>query len=128
MNRLFYNNKIDIKSVFKATLVSIFSTLIAILIFAFILNIFNLGDGSINVVNQIIKIASVLIGCIVLSKGYRKPNIISFIIVSLFYTVFTFIIFSILNKSFNLDVTLFNDAFFGMVVGCIYYILIGKQK
>ncbi len=126
MKKLAINKNYNLLSIIKALIYSIFTTLICILIFAFILNIFNLGDESINIVNQIIKIVSILIGCFVLNKSL-KSGIVPYILLPLLYTVLTFIIFSALNKSFSLDITLFNDAFFGIITGSIYYFLLGRK-
>ena len=71
------SKKLNFGGVLKGVLSSVFSTLISILIFAFILNIFNLGNESINVINQIIKIISILIGCIILSKSSKNKNVLS---------------------------------------------------
>ena len=127
MRRLAIHKNYQLGAVFKALIYSIFTTLICILIFAFVLNIFNLGDSSINIVNQIIKIISILIGCFVLNKHLKKAGIVPYIILPLLYTILTFIIFSLLNKSFYIDITLFNDAFFGIVTGCIFYLLLGRK-
>ena len=126
MKKTLINKNICFTSLIRATLTSIFTTLIAILIFAFILNIFNMGTESINVVNQLIKIGSILIGCFILNKSCKK-NIVPFIILPFLYTLLTFIIFSLLNKSFSLDITLFNDTFFGIITGCIFYLLIARK-
>ena len=127
MRKIAFNKNYNIITVSKALMYSVFSTLICILIFAFLLNIFNIDNGSISVVNQIIKIVSVLLGCFILKKELKNVGIMPYLLLPLLYTIATFIIFSILSKSFNLDITLFNDAFFGIVTGCIFYLLLGRK-
>lgn len=118
----------NILGLIKSLFISILITLICILIFAFILNIFNLGNESIDVVNQIIKILSIVIGLTFLKKFTNNKSVISFIIFGALYTIVTFLIFSALNQSFYIDVTLFNDAFFATLTCCIYFFLFAKHK
>lgn len=127
MKKTSVKSNLNIFNLLKSTILSIFTTLVSILIFAFILNIFNLGNESIDIVNQIIKIVSIVLGCLFLTKGSKKNNIYEYLLLPLLYTIFTFLIFSALNKSFSLDITLFNDAFFGAVIGSLYYLLLARK-
>ena len=112
----------------KSLFTSVLATLICILIFAFVLNIFSLGNESIDIVNQIIKILSIILGLYVLNKNCNAKNIISFIIFGALYTIITFVIFSILNKSIYIDITLFNDIFFATLTCCIYFFLFARYN
>lgn len=122
------NNKISLGAILKSNILSVFTTLICILIFAFILNIFSLGSECIDIVNQIIKITSIIIGCLSLQKASKNTSISNFVILPIIYTLSTFIIFSLLNGSFYFDITLFNDMFFAVVIGLIYFLLLGRQS
>ena len=127
MKNSYTMKKYNLGAIIKSCIYSVFATLICILIFAFVLNIFSLGSESINIVNQVIKIVSIILGCVILHRTTKKSTIIPYIVLPLLYTILTFIIFSTLNRSFSLNITLFNDAFFGVVVGGIYYLLLGKK-
>lgn len=104
-----------IKSVFASLCLS----LILILIFAFILKYVSISDNTIKIINQVIKIISVLYGIIVLSKKDKTSLFFKGILIGVVYGALSYIIFSLLSGSFNIDITTLNDVAFNGVIGAI---------
>lgn len=105
--------------VIKGSLMALSISLIAICIFAFLLRFFDISEQVIKPINQIIKIASVLLGTFVGLKSCKEMGLITGFFVGLLYTLLAFVIFSILNGEFSFDSTLLNDMIFGGIAGGI---------
>ena len=111
------NNKILLiaKAVFWAVSVS----LLGVLLFAVVIKYTNVSEGAIQPVNQIIKVLSILLGCLVVGKKLQNKGWLWGIIIGVLYTIVAFVIFSILDGTFNLTANLFNDILFGGILGLI---------
>lgn len=106
-------------TVLKGSLFALSISLVLILIFAFILRFVPIKDEAIAPVNQVIKGISVLIGTLVAMRKCKEMGLITGLLIGLFYTVFAFITFSILDRQFNFSPTIFNDLVFGAIIGAI---------
>ena len=102
----------------KATIISLVITLALILIFAFILKWTGASDAIIVPVNLAIKTISIIVGTVVFVKNGAK-GFIKGTVLGASFAILTFVIFSILNASFNFGVGVFADIAFGAVVGAI---------
>lgn len=111
----------------KAMFVSLIITFAAIIIFAFVIKWTSLPDSIIAPVNLVIKGVSVFFGALIFSlhssKGFTKG-----IMFGLIYTLVSFVIFSLLAKSFSLSLGLIADFGFSIVVGAIGGILGVNKK
>ena len=112
-------NKTLFTNTLKGSLIAVAFSLILILIFAFILQILSLGDGTIKVVNLIIKLISIMLGTSVAVRKTKEKGLLTGLFVGLVYTVIAFIVFSILNGQFSFEKSLFNDILFGTIGGAI---------
>ncbi|MBQ3047729.1 MAG: TIGR04086 family membrane protein [Clostridia bacterium] len=124
-NEVAVKNKTNIFSCFiKGIFVSLITTLIGIFLFALILKFVNLGDTIIKIVNQIIKILSVLFGVKICLKGNKTKGLLKGIVVGVLYTVFSYFIFSILVSNFAFGLNFLYDILFlglaGLVCGVIF--------
>ena len=111
-------------TVVKSSLIALSFSLIAILVFAFVLRITTISDGAIKPINQVIKILSIMIGVFV---GLKKCNDLGFVrglVIGLVYTIIAFLSFSILNGEFLLSTSLVNDLLFGSIAGAICGIIV----
>lgn len=106
-------------SLLKGSLIALCTSLIGILIFAFILKFTNISDGVIGPVNQVIKGASVLLGVFIGLKKKKDMGLVSGLLIGLIYTMVAFVVFSILDGGFHFDRTLLNDVLFGGIMGSI---------
>ena len=113
-------------SYFFESLVTIFVALIISLILvvvaAFAIKIFNLGDKAIIIINQIIKSLSILIAGLLCLKLPNNGWLRGFI-VGVLYVLLAFVVFSLLSGEFCFDLTLLNDLALcgvsGLIVGII---------
>ncbi len=114
-------------SYLKASIIAIIVTLVLILIFALVLKLTGLSDSIITPVNLVIKAVSIAIGTIILAKngegGLKKG-----IILGVIFTAIAFVLFSILNGSFNFSYGLLADFAFGAVVGGIVGVITVNVK
>lgn len=101
----------------KAVAVAVAFCLAAVLIFAFIIKIAALPSEVITPVNQVIKAAAVLLGCILGlsdSKGWLKGGIAGILSVACAY-----VIFSLIAGGFDWSWTILLELLFGLVAGVI---------
>jgi len=115
----------------KAVIVAVIISLVAILIFAFIIQAANIADNVIPIVNQIIKGVAILVSCLICLR-LPKNGWLRGLAVGLVYIAVSFLIFSLMNRAtFNFGLNLLNDVAIGAVSGLISGIiasLIRKRK
>lgn len=102
----------------KANIIALIFALIAIFLSALAVKIFNISDGAIPIINQVIKSLAIFIGCITSLKkphnGWLRGIICGFIFVWL-----SFFVFSVLDGNFVFGLSLFNDCVLGMASGML---------
>lgn len=121
------NNSLVV-SVLRGGLIAIVVSLVCILIFAFVVKLFGLSDTVLKIVNQIIKVVSVLIGTFVGLKKECDKGLLKGLLVGLFYTLFAFLVFSALNGKLVFDKTLLTDILFGGITGAICGVIVVNAK
>ena len=96
------------------------ASMMLVLVFAFLLRLFGFGEGAINVIVQIIKGASVLMGVMIAMKHQKEMGFLTGLAIGLLFTVISFVVFSCLDGfRFEFSGTLLNDLIFGSVIGGI---------
>ncbi len=102
----------------KAVVVAVITSLALILLAAFLIKIFNIDTKYISVINQIIKGVSILTAALIC---FRLPQNgwLRGIVLGIFYILFAFIVFSLLDGSFAISLCLINDLALGGVSGLI---------
>ncbi|MCL2234740.1 MAG: TIGR04086 family membrane protein [Firmicutes bacterium] len=109
--------------IIKAVIVAVIFSLVAILLMALFIRIFNIGEGAINIINQVIKGISILFACLICLR-IPKNGWVKGLIVGLLYIILAFVLFSILdNGNFNFGLNILNDIAIGGVSGMISGIL-----
>ena len=121
------NNSLTV-AMLKGGLIAIVVSLVCILIFAFIVKIFGLSDGVLKVVNQVIKVFSILIGTFAGLKKETEKGLLKGLLIGLFYTFFAFVVFSALNGKFDFDKSLLTDILFGGITGAICGVIAVNTK
>lgn len=104
--------------IFKANIIAIAFALIAILLAALVIKLFNVTDDAIPIINQVIKSLAIFIGCIL---SLKKPNNgwLRGILCGISFALIAYVVFSMLNGNFDLSITLLNDCAFGALSGMI---------
>ncbi|MBR2220746.1 MAG: TIGR04086 family membrane protein [Clostridia bacterium] len=104
-------------------------SMLLVLVFAFLLRLFGFGEGAINVIVQIIKGASVLMGVMIAMKHQKEMGFLTGLGIGLVFTVISFVVFSCLDGfRFEFSGTLLNDLIFGGIIGGICGIIAVNLK
>lgn len=119
MDSSVFKEKKTFFQVSKGVLLAICFSLAGILLFALTLRFFDLSDLGIKIINQIIKTISIFVGVFVCLKNSGKKGLIKGVIVAFLYTIFSFLLFSILNSNFEFNLSFVYDLFFSVFVGAI---------
>ena len=112
-------NKGNISQVLKGCLIALCVSLVGILLFAVVLRFVSLSDTVIKIINQIIKVTSVLLGVKVCLKNNKSKGLMKGSCVGAIYTIISYLVFSLLVASFNFSLSIFYDLIFSSVVGLI---------
>ncbi|MBR6778795.1 MAG: YrzE family protein [Clostridia bacterium] len=124
MQKLKSINLSGILSIIKCVLLGIVTTLVGIVLFAVVLKFADLSSGVITWINNIIKALSIFIMMSAIKKVNGENLIIKSIVAGALYAVFTFIVFSIMNGSFNFGLGFLYDLLFAVIVSMIVSIIL----
>ncbi len=117
-----------VKSMFKGVLCAVIATLLFVLIFAFIIQVAGLSNGVISPVMQVVKVIAIFIAVVISLKPARSKGWLYGGLVGIFYTVITFLIFSLLDGQFVINFSALSDLLFETLVGVISAILIRMRN
>ena len=117
-----------VTNILKASLVGVVASILLVLIFAFVLKFVDLSSSTISIVDQIIKVISIIISIIVLNKVSPEGLLVKGLVTGAVYSIITFIVFSILNGGVNFSLGIFSDIAFSALVGGVASILINMIK
>ena len=113
-----------ILSLIKSAVVGLITSIILVLILAFLLKFIQIGDNAISIIDQIIKIISIFVAVLTLVKASPYKILIKGGLVGALYSMLTFITFSALQNSYNLSLNLIIDIALGTVAGMIVAIIL----
>lgn len=105
--------------VLKGVCIGLCVALVGILLFAFLLRFTSISDKIITPVNQVIKGVSIFFGVFFALKKQHSKGLVCGLLIGLFFTIFAFLVFSLLDGGFCFDKTLLNDVIFGSIIGAI---------
>lgn len=111
----------NIKNIFKGVGISIIVTLIALLIFSVILTYTNVSESTIAPVVIVVTAISILCGSSISTKNIKKNGMINGGLIGLVYLLILYIISSILNWKFSLNM----QSLIMILVGTVFGILGG---
>lgn len=117
-----------VKSMFKGVLCAVIATLLFILAFAFIVQVSGLSNGVISPVMQVVKVLAIFVAVLIALKPVKSKGWLYGGLVGIFYMVFTFLIFSLLDGQFVVDFSALSDLLFETLVGVISAILIRMRN
>lgn len=118
----------NIANILKASLIGVVVSILLVLLFAFVLKFVDLGTGTISLVDQIIKILSIIVAVLILNKAEGEGLLIKGIIAGAVYSLITFIVFSVLNGGIRFSVGILSDIAFSALVGGVIAILVNIIK
>ncbi|MCI8458104.1 MAG: TIGR04086 family membrane protein [Clostridia bacterium] len=113
--------------VIKALIIAVILSLVLVLLAAFALKLFNIKDGVIPVINQVIKGVSILVGCLAAVR-HKQNTWLKGIVIGILYIALAFVIFSLLDGEFSFGLHILNDVVLGSITGLVSGILAGLKK
>ena len=116
------------KPILKGVITSLCVSLVAILLFAFILRFTSVSDSIISPVNQVIKGVAIFLGVFFGLKKVKENGIINGVLIGFFFIILAFLVFSLLDGTFLFNRTLLNDIIFGTIIGAICGIICVNLK
>ena len=105
--------------VLKGSVFSLCVSLTCVLCFAFLLKFTNISEKLITPVNEVIKGISIFLGVFWGFKREKKYGLLGGLLIGVLFTFLAFFSFSILDGSFNFDLTFLYDLIFGGILGAI---------
>lgn len=99
----------------KGTVIVTVFSLAAVLVFALVIKIFSVPSEAITYVDQVIKAAAILVGCVFSVK--EEKGILKGAITGIAGVVVTYFIFSAIGDEFSLSVFFLLELLFGAVIG-----------
>ncbi len=114
--------------ILKGVGVSLVVSLVGILVFAFVLRFVNMGDNLIKIINQVIKVLSVLLGVSLTLKKDKTKGLLKGAGVGALYTLLAYLVFSVLVGNFNFGLSLVFDTIFASVIGLICGVIFVNVK
>ena len=111
----------------KGLIIASLCSLALVVLFAFCIKWFDIGDGYLNLITLSIKGMSVVIGGIFAVKGQTK-GLLKGLIFGLIYVIFAFLIFALLAGTFNIGLSFLLDLAFASLLGGIVGIVKVNRK
>ena len=128
MKEKFKVSSSNIVTIVKSSLIGVVVSILLVLLFAFILKFVDLNSNVITIVDQIIRIVSIVLAVFAVSKSSSEKLLLKGLITGGVYSVIAFIVFSILNGGVNFSVAIFTDIIFSALVGVVSAILINIAR
>lgn len=110
--------------IIKSCLIGLVATLIGIIMFALVLKFANLSSTIISYINDIIKTFAMFIMVMCIKRKSNEKLLLKSIFAGIIYEVLTFLVFSILNGSFDVNVSFIYDLLFAIIVSAIVSVVI----
>lgn len=112
-------NENNIKKILIGSSISIAFTLIGLLIFSLLLTYTGIKENTIPTVTIIISAVSILIGSTIAISKTKKNGIMNGFLVALIYVLFIYLLSSIIEKNFNLNMHSIIMIIACLITGCI---------
>lgn len=124
MQKLKSLNFSGVLSIIKSALLGVIFTLIGIVIFSVVLKFVDISSSIISYVNDIIKAISIFLMALNIKRKNGEKFLIKTIFSGVVYALLSFIIFSIFNGNFSLNLSFLFDLLFALAVSFIVAIII----
>ena len=103
--------------ILKAILIAIILNLAFVLLFAALLKAVTLSDTVIRIVNQVVKVATILVSCLLSIKGAKKP--LKCMLTGALILAISYFLFNLLSHGAIEWMSLLSELLLGAVVGLI---------
>jgi putative membrane protein (TIGR04086 family) len=106
----------NLKNYLHCVIFALIISLVCVFLFAVCIKFVEIDSSKIVWVNQIIKLLSVLIACLIMRKKFSL-DVRKGILIGFFYAIFSFVIFSFLSNSFCFDLSQIFHLLFCSFIG-----------
>lgn len=111
------------------TIFALCASLVLVLALAFCLRFFGFSENALNIIVEIIKGVSILVGTFWALKHTKEMGLLSGILIGLGFTVVSFLVFSVLDGfTFDFSNTFLTNIIFGSIIGGISGIIAVNLK
>lgn len=117
-------NFLNILTLVKCALIGIVATLLGIVIFSVVLKFADLSNLIISYVNDVIKAFAIFIMVMCIKRKSGERLMLKALFAGILYAIFSFLIFSILNGKFALNMTFVYDLLFSVIASAIVSVII----
>ncbi|MEG1559758.1 MAG: TIGR04086 family membrane protein [Clostridia bacterium] len=114
--------------VIKAALIASIVSIVLIVLFAVLLYNGILNEGSISVVNTIIKVLGAALAAFLTVRKVEEKRFIMGAISGISYTVLAFLVFSLMSTKFSISLGLLSDLGMGLLAGMLTGLLYQTLK
>lgn len=111
-------------SIIKSCLLAIVTTLVGVVLLAVTLKFVDLSTALITWINNAIKAVSIFVMIMSIKRNNGEKLLLKSIFAGVLYALLTYVIFSILNGEFSLNVGLIYDVIFAVIVSVIAAIIL----
>lgn len=108
----------------KCSLIGIIATLIGTVVFAIVLKFADLSTTIINYINDVIKIFSIFIMIVCVKKNNNEMMFLKSIFAGIIYALLSYVVFSVLNGGFVMDLTFVSNLVFAVIVSAIVAVIV----
>ncbi len=122
------NKKTSVLGVLKGVLVAVCVSIVGVLAFAIVYKFVQVGDTTIKIVNQVIKVLSVVLGVNVALKSDRSKGAVKGLFVGVIYSIVSYAVFGLLSSTFSFSLSILFDVLFAGIIGLIAGIFLVNLK
>ncbi|MGN0797973.1 MAG: TIGR04086 family membrane protein [Christensenellales bacterium] len=122
------DKKANILGVLKGVLVAVCVSIVGVLLFAVVYKFVPMNGTTIKIVNQVIKVLSVVLGVNVALKGNKTKGAVKGILIGAIYSIVAYAIFGLLSSTFTFNLSILYDVIFAGLVGLIAGIFLVNLK
>lgn len=122
------DKKANILGVLKGVLVAVCISIVGVLLFAVVYKFVAMNGTTIKIVNQVIKVLSVLLGVNVALKGNKTKGAVKGLLIGVIYSIVAYAIFGLLSSTFAFNLSILYDAIFAGLVGLIAGVFLVNLK
>lgn len=112
----------------KSALIGIVSTLLGIVVFSVVLKFVDLSSITISYVNALIKAISIFVTILCIKRKGVNKLLFNSVLAGIVYAILSFVIFSILNGQFILNMSVVVDLLFAIIVSIISAVIFSTLK
>ncbi len=113
-------------SLLKAVVIGVLFSLIAVLLFAFVISACSLDNSVIKPVNYLIKCIAVFLGCFFSIKG--EKGLVKGIVFGTAITIVCYVLFSLISSSFSFSIMLLWEVLLGLGIGAVTGVIAVNKK